>query len=130
MLTHHVKRNIPKFLRQSLLIFIMKGFRTIVFIFIVISTTFQPITIKMKTIVQKPLMIKIFLILTVKIGKFFNLIFINCISLTLSWLPHDCQLCRFFCKSKKKLMLLSDESSFLACFLFFFFFFLLPPKNP
>ena len=29
-----------KFLRQSLMIFIIKGFRTIVFIFIVISTTF------------------------------------------------------------------------------------------
>ena len=32
-----------KFLRQSLLIFIIKGFQTIVFIFIVISTTFPPI---------------------------------------------------------------------------------------
>ena len=32
-----------KFLRWSLLIFIIKGFRTIVFIFIVISTTFRPI---------------------------------------------------------------------------------------
>ena len=32
-----------KFLRRSLMIFIIKGFRTIVFIFIVISTTFRPI---------------------------------------------------------------------------------------
>ena len=32
-----------KFLRRSLLIFIIKVFRTIVFIFIVISTTFRPI---------------------------------------------------------------------------------------
>ena len=32
-----------KFLWRSLLIFIMKGFQTIVFIFIVISTTFRPI---------------------------------------------------------------------------------------
>ena len=32
-----------KFLKRSLLIFIIKGFRTIVFIFIVISPTFQPI---------------------------------------------------------------------------------------
>ena len=32
-----------KFLRRSLLIFIIKGFRTIVFISIVISTTFRPI---------------------------------------------------------------------------------------
>ena len=38
-------------------IYIIKGFRTIVFIFIVISTMFRPI--KMKTIVWKPLMIKI-----------------------------------------------------------------------
>ena len=35
--------SLSKFLRQSLLIFIIKDFRTIVFIFIVISTTFQPI---------------------------------------------------------------------------------------
>ena len=34
---------LSKFLRRSLLIFIIKGFRTIVFIFIVISTTFRPI---------------------------------------------------------------------------------------
>ena len=34
---------LSKFLRQSLLIFIIKVFRTIVFIFIVISTTFRPI---------------------------------------------------------------------------------------
>ena len=93
-----------KSLRRSLLIFIIKAFRTIVFIFIVISTTFRPIcppaffrclsnsgtfmdvvrssvkvpefdkhlkkagghidrnvaeiTIKMKTIIRKPLMIK------------------------------------------------------------------------
>ena len=55
--------------------FIIKGFRTIVFIFIGISTIFWPIcplkpgghivrnvveiTLKMKTIVRKPLMIKI-----------------------------------------------------------------------
>ena len=45
---------LSKFLRRSLVIFIIKGFRTIVFIFIVIS-----ITIKMKTIARKPLMIKI-----------------------------------------------------------------------
>ena len=32
-----------KFLRRSLLIFIIKGFQTIVFIFIVISTMFRPI---------------------------------------------------------------------------------------
>ena len=32
---------LSKFLRSSLLIFIIKGFQTIVFIFIVISTTFQ-----------------------------------------------------------------------------------------
>ena len=32
-----------KFLRRSFIIFIIKGFRTIVFIFIVISTTFWPI---------------------------------------------------------------------------------------
>ena len=31
-----------QFLRRSLVIFIIKGFRTIVFIFIVISTTFRP----------------------------------------------------------------------------------------
>ena len=34
---------LSKFLRWSLLIFIIKGFQTIAFIFIVISTTFQPI---------------------------------------------------------------------------------------
>ena len=34
---------LSKFLRRSLLIFIIKGFRTIVFIFIVIFTTFRPI---------------------------------------------------------------------------------------
>ena len=34
-----------KFLRRSLMIFIIKGFRTIVVIFIVISTTFRPICI-------------------------------------------------------------------------------------
>ena len=34
---------LSKFLRRSLVIFIIKGFRTIVFIFIVISTTFRPI---------------------------------------------------------------------------------------
>ena len=34
---------LSKFLRWSLMIFIIKGFRTIVFIFIVISTTFWPI---------------------------------------------------------------------------------------
>ena len=32
-----------KFLRRSLMIFIIKGFRTIIFIFIVISTMFRPI---------------------------------------------------------------------------------------
>ena len=36
-------KQLSKFLRQSLLIFIIKVFRTIVFIFIVISTTFRPI---------------------------------------------------------------------------------------
>ena len=41
------------------LIIIIKGFRTIVFIFIVISTNKVEITIKMKTIVRKPLMIKL-----------------------------------------------------------------------
>ena len=51
------------------MIFIIKRFRIIVFIFIVISMTYRPkrcgnnnkdveITIKMKTIVRKPLMIK------------------------------------------------------------------------
>ena len=35
--------SLSKFLRQSLLIFIIKVFRTIVFIFIVISTTLWPI---------------------------------------------------------------------------------------
>ena len=79
---------LSKFLRRSLLIFIIKVFRTIVFIFIVISTMFRPIcppaffrwpefdkhlkkagghigrnvveiTIKMKTIVRKTLMIKV-----------------------------------------------------------------------
>ena len=35
---------LSKFLRRSLMIFIIKGFRTIVFIFIVISTTFRPIS--------------------------------------------------------------------------------------
>ena len=34
---------VSKFLRRSLMILIIKGFRTIVFIFIVISTTFRPI---------------------------------------------------------------------------------------
>ena len=34
---------LSEFLRRSLMIFIIKGFRTIVFIFIVISTTFRPI---------------------------------------------------------------------------------------
>ena len=34
---------LSKFLKRSLMIFIIKGFRTIVFIFIVISTTFRPI---------------------------------------------------------------------------------------
>ena len=34
---------LSKFLRRSLIIFIIKAFRTIVFIFIFISTTFQPI---------------------------------------------------------------------------------------
>ena len=34
---------LSKFLRCSLMIFIIKGFRTIVFIFIVISTMFRPI---------------------------------------------------------------------------------------
>ena len=34
---------LTKFLRRSLVIFIIKGFQTIVFIFIVISTTFRPI---------------------------------------------------------------------------------------
>ena len=81
-----------KFLRRSLMVFINKGFRTIVFIFIVISTIFgqyvlwpssevcclnfwdeswwflsfrifgllsSSVKIKMKTIVRKPLMIKI-----------------------------------------------------------------------
>ena len=38
----HQPYSLSKFLRQSL-IFIIKGFRTIVFIFIVISTTFRPI---------------------------------------------------------------------------------------
>ena len=37
------KRKVSKFLRRSLMIFIIKGFRTIVFIFIVISTMFWPI---------------------------------------------------------------------------------------
>ena len=32
-----------KFMKRRLVIFIIKGFRTIVFIFIVIYTTFQPI---------------------------------------------------------------------------------------
>ena len=32
-----------KFVRRSLMIFVIKGFRTIVFIFIVISATFRPI---------------------------------------------------------------------------------------
>ena len=36
-------KQLSKFLRRSLLIFIIKCFRTIVFIFIVISTTFRPI---------------------------------------------------------------------------------------
>ena len=35
--------SLSKFLRRSLLIFIIKVFRTIVFIFIVIFTTFRPI---------------------------------------------------------------------------------------
>ena len=34
---------LSEFLRGSLMIFIIKGFRTIVFIFLVISTTFQAI---------------------------------------------------------------------------------------
>ena len=34
---------LPEFLRWSFMIFIIQGFRTIVFIFIVIFTTFQPI---------------------------------------------------------------------------------------
>ena len=34
---------LAEFLRQSLLIFIIKGFLTIFFIFIVISRTFRPI---------------------------------------------------------------------------------------
>ena len=34
---------LSKFLRQSMMIFIIKGFQTIVFIFIVISTAFRPI---------------------------------------------------------------------------------------
>ena len=37
------KYYLSEFLRWSLMILIIKGFRTIVFIFIVISTTFQPI---------------------------------------------------------------------------------------
>ena len=72
---------LSKVLRRSLMIFIIKGIQTIVFTFIVISSTFRSvkvpefdkhlkkagghigrnvveITIKMKTIVQKPLMIK------------------------------------------------------------------------
>ena len=54
-----------KFLRQSWLIFIIKGFRTIVFIFIV------EITIKMKKIVWKPLMINIsYFLHTVKGSNF------------------------------------------------------------
>ena len=39
------------------MIIIIKGFQTIVFIFIVIVSHIVEITIKMKTIVQKPLMI-------------------------------------------------------------------------
>ena len=39
----NMKFKLSKFLRRSLLIFIIKVFRTIVFIFIVISTTFRPI---------------------------------------------------------------------------------------
>ena len=35
--------SLSKFLRRSLMIFIIKGFRTIIFIFIVISMTFRPI---------------------------------------------------------------------------------------
>ena len=34
---------LTKFLRQNLMIFIIKGFRTVVFIFMVISTTFRTI---------------------------------------------------------------------------------------
>ena len=34
---------LSKFLRRSLMIFIIKGFRTIVFLFIVLSTAFRPI---------------------------------------------------------------------------------------
>ena len=41
------------------MIFIIKGFRSIVFIFIVISTKNVEISINMKGIVWKPLMIKI-----------------------------------------------------------------------
>ena len=37
------QEKLSEFLRQSLTNFIIKGFRTIVFIFIVISTTFRPI---------------------------------------------------------------------------------------
>ena len=45
LICHQRKKpnQLSKFLRRSLLIFIIKGFRTIVFIFIVISTTFRPI---------------------------------------------------------------------------------------
>ena len=79
---------LSEFPSRRLMVFIFKGFRTIVFIFIVICTTFRPICppaffrclsnsgtyselqttpftesmgeiIKMKTIVRKPLMIKI-----------------------------------------------------------------------
>ena len=40
---NNINYQLSKFLRRSLMIFIIKGFWTIVFIFIVISTTFWPI---------------------------------------------------------------------------------------
>ena len=42
-LPNSFRYRLSEFLRWSLMIFIMKGFRTISFIFIVISTTFRPI---------------------------------------------------------------------------------------
>ena len=41
MVSYIAVYQLSKFLRRSLLIFIIKDFRTIVFIFVVISTTFQ-----------------------------------------------------------------------------------------
>ena len=39
----NIFKNLSKFLRRGLMIFILKGFPITVFIFIVISTTFRPI---------------------------------------------------------------------------------------